>query len=387
MHKILVVIPYPPDHTRPRIKFFSKCLDESDFEVTFLLPENSNIKKLNLRHKNIKFYKNEKKIFKFFRVIYSLFKGIPITYSYYYSPSIKNIANECDFDLIFTKRIPVETISKYKSKIIFDCVDCFSYQTKLFSKTASGIRKVFYFIDSIILPRYEKKIFHKVNKVLLTTPLEKARFLDAFKGVDRNNKIIPVFHSADENISYVNEYPDNKVIKSNDKTYRAFFHGKLTYHQNFLGLKHLQKIFSNDSVSLKWKAIILGDNKLIDTGRFNKLILKGFVNDLKKEYEFADIGIFPIKDCVGIQNKVLEVIGMGKSLLITPQILETLPKTKIELILEKGLYVRDIEHFKEFLEDYNNLNEKNHRQNLEEYYINNFSSKECEKKFINIFKE
>lgn len=389
MQKALVVLPYCPGPLRPRMTFFLNTL-ASEFVVDVIVPEvcAGDLSKNSMIDKTF-FLKEENKLTRLIRSIIYIFRGIPITYSYYYNANLPKVLDSIDhteYTFMYTKRTPIEAFEKFSIPIMFDGVDCFSYQTRLFRKNAKGLKKIFYALDSFILPRYEKKLINLSSMFWVTTPLEKERIASMVtRKASLLNKVVPIAHAV--NISSIAKSIVPSLINTAKMPFQASFHGKLTYQQNVLALKNLNEL----AESLKSKGC---DYEFSVFGKYPKnypkeypfIDFRGFVDSLEDAYSNTDLAVFPIVDCVGIQNKVLEVLAMRKPLLITPEIAATLPRRGLDQILEKSLFVREVKEFEEFLNSYT-LVENNLAVDCSyDYYEQNFSNKILTEKLMFVLK-
>lgn len=258
----------------------------------------------------IKQIKNWSFILRLLRIVFGLFRLKPISYQYYNSFKLKPYLKSLDiqaYDLVHIERLPIHEYGLNHQNIIFDCVDCFSDQTKKLSKTG-GITSILYFIDSLLLPRYERKICSRARRVLVTTRNEK-------------NKLIQLGVEREKIVSYIHRFQLQEVKRKEDRSRPVFgFHGKLSYRPNIQALGELNHLADLMSIDIK----IAGPYSLDISHKFSALTFLGYVDSLEDFFAQIDFGIFPITTCVGIQNKVLECLSSGTPVLITNQIAESL---------------------------------------------------------------
>lgn len=100
------------------------------------------------------------------------------------------------------------------------------------------------------------------------------------------------------------------------------FFGNLFYAPNIQAVEFISEIQKHSPQS---EFRIIGKENLFLSERLNNLKFNGFVEDLNKEINKAEIAIFPIFVGSGIKNKVLEALASGIPLLCSKVALEGIP--------------------------------------------------------------
>ena len=267
----------------------------------------------------------------------------PITYTYY-SISIGkrnfDAIKNGGFDTIFVIRLSLSSLTKFRnlSNVIFyDAVDCFSQQTRLFRRHARGIKKLVYTVDSFLLPRYERLIGEVAAACFITTSQEATKMATIARS---QAKYIPVLHFDLPVIK------NRAVVPKERRVVSLGFHGKLSYFQNELAVRELSNI-ERECDFTEIRVFGRASDQMIN--RYPNIRFEGFVSSLSEAYCGVDLAVFPIDKCVGIQNKVVEALCIGVPVLITPEIFAALPNKKIDLLLERFIYVREKFEMAEFL--------------------------------------
>ncbi|WP_372878836.1 hypothetical protein [Spongiibacter marinus] len=279
----------------------------SDIPSTKLVGENDSV------------HDNSSAIGRFFRIVKSLVVGRGVVYEFYNNRQAvekfldAEISCSKFYDAVYVERLPIflyeERMRKLSNFIVFDCVDSFSRQVKLFRKVSKGWKRMVYILESLVIKRVERLSCDSADLVLVTTEAEK-KYLNEYVGVE--SKVVPCMHATNvpENMPYV-------PLTERDKYFS--FHGKLTYLPNMLALDELNKLGG----AVKIKVAGAADKGTI--GKDSNLEFMGFVDDLYGHLSGALGSFFPISFCVGIQNKVVESLAAGTPVFITPEIEESFP--------------------------------------------------------------
>jgi glycosyltransferase involved in cell wall biosynthesis len=142
--------------------------------------------------------------------------------------------------------------------------------------------------------------------------------------------------------------------KIDDRSKRLLsFHGKLTFLANKLALEKIsQAVLPNLDVN-SYEVLVAGagSEKLRDL--YPGMRFVGFVEDIVAYLRSVDLSIFPIEISTGVSDKVLESLAAGVPSIVTHQIAAGLPK--IDKLLERGVFVREIAEFSDTIHNYFNI--------------------------------
>jgi glycosyltransferase involved in cell wall biosynthesis len=329
--KVLFISPYVISEVRPRtlqnLKELSckyavtlVCLKDVDVE-----PEFSYVEK-------VIYIDNYGFMSRILRVFLGVFLGRGIIYSYYSAKwKLKKVLRDLqrseglNFKLIFVERLPIYEVSSelrgLSNKIVFDCVDSFVHQAEVFSAGHSGVMKLVYSIEKYLVPFAELRSCNAADLVLVTTVAEK-KYLESVVGV---NKCVKSYLHNIQSIS-----PVSSLIPGCG-SYLGF-HGKLSYFPNRKALDVL------NALGIEFNIKIAGSMHSEARAGYPELEFCGFVDDLQKFICGAKAGVFPVKWCVGIQNKVLEALACGVPVLITQEIENSFPKNIVSKYKNKAFY-------------------------------------------------
>ncbi len=227
--------------------------------------------------------------------------------------------------------------------VVWDSVDCISH---LFEQAAQNSRSLKgRFLTGLDLKRtqrYEGKLVHAFDRVLVTSPADKtalerlASHLDPGKGranggEDKQNKPC-------EHLQVLPNGVDLGYFAPNSQS-RApatiVFSGKMSYHANITAALHLV----NDIMPQVWthcpavKIWLVGKDPssqvqaLAQCGPVNQptaarqrsVTVTGTVADLRPYLQQATLAVAPIPYGAGIQNKVLEAMACAAPVIASPQ--------------------------------------------------------------------
>lgn len=323
----LVVLPYSPTKIRPRAISNVRRLARLGFDVEVICPgsrvERGEVLVL-ISEPNVRFIfvDQEHWFVKIFRLAFFLVRARPITYYFYFSREIYNRITERllsrSWDLVFIERLPY--FAAPISRTIFDQTDCFSVQTRLFRnlKTFKGLM---YWVDSLLLPRFERRVYAHYKYLVVTTPLEVSRVIDN-AGHMGGAEVISCQHDIQVEIGSVSiaDLGDGSVSKSK----LIGFHGKLSYEPNLRALSRLESL-NHISEKEGIRIVVCGTAIPAAYNVAPSLSYLGYVDDISVYIRGLHCGIFPIKECVGIQNKVLECLAFGVPVIVSMEIYLSLP--------------------------------------------------------------
>lgn len=308
--KLLFISPYSISPVRIRTKSNLEDYVNSGIQVDLVCLKDVDFSEEVVGVHQAIFLDNTSFFLRIFRLLWGVLMLRPLTYQFYSSSKLAKLLTAeylQAFDAVHIERLPFTEYKIQHANVIFDCVDCFTDQTKVLSKTG-GWKSLLYWLDHKLLASYEPKLCNASRKVLVTSALEKLKLVSL--GVDEA-KITPFLHRY--------QLLD-MVKKKRRRLFTVGFHGKLSYKPNIAALERLNIIASNK----KFDVLVGGSCKDMLSLRFTNLHFFGYLKRLEDLYEKVDIGVFPIEFCVGIQNKVLECLSSGTPVLITPEIAKSL---------------------------------------------------------------
>ncbi len=228
-----------------------------------------------------------------------------------------------------------------KIPVVWDSVDNISH---LFEQAAKkSRRKVSRFITLLELDRtrkYERWLTSQFKQILVTSKNDRQAFLrltdeSSAAGVESRIHILP--NGVD--LDYF--CPQAEIQK---EPYSVVISGKMSYHANItMALFTIQKI-----MPLVWeelpaaKLYVVGKNppeEIIHFGVDPRIVVTGYVEDIRPYLHRASIALAPLEYGAGIQNKVLEAMACGTAVICSSQAVSALNVTPgTDLIVEDEPY-------------------------------------------------
>ena len=282
--------------------FFSKKL-KTTIVTLDRINSNKKIGKINLIT-----FKEKNLIYKFFYIIIALIKLKPLQLGFFYSKQIKNFVenNYKNYDIIFCQSLRAAqyaTDISVKKKIL-DMGDLYSrnYSQACTKKSVFNPIKFVYFIESILISKYEKFCLKNFDKTLLFSKKE----INSLGSLGKNNVMQINF-----GINHI-----VKKFKFSKKNNKIIFVGNIKYSPNRIACKNfinkiLPKILKIDS-NIKFH--IIGEISKLDKfiwERSKSIKVHGKVNNLKPLLSQTFCGIANLNVSSGVQTKLLTYMSYG----------------------------------------------------------------------------
>ncbi len=245
---------------------------------------------------------------KIFYIFFSFIRLKPIQLGYFFSPKIKEYVknNSHNYDLMFFQsfRTAQYMPKEYKRKCILDMGDLMSdnyKQTSIRYFFFNPIR-IIYFIESLLVKKYESFCFKKFTKILLHSKKEIDSVEKKFKGK------LAQFSFGVTSIK--------KKYKFHKKNFKIIFIGNIKYAPN----KKACYEFANSILPLineKYPHIefhIIGEISKIDKFLLKKksnIKILGKIKNLEPCLDKVICGMANLKIATGIQTKLLTYMSYG----------------------------------------------------------------------------
>ena len=323
--KILVLssrLPYPPiggDKVR-LFNHLNRLALEHDITLISLIDKNDqniDLKNLEKKIKIKTFYKSS--LFRIIDSIYYLFfSNLPLQVGYFYSKKIQKWVDENhhNFDLIFCYHIrTTQYVVCYDNKIkIVDLVDLISLNLKSYLNLndSNSLLNFIYLLESKRLERYENRIIKNFNRSALISI----------------NEITSLNKKIQNKLNLLNNYIDiesleiasNQINSYKNENYISFF-GKMDYKPNIDAVKWFSVQFLEIlKKHPKLKLIIIGGfSKDIEIRfkNYKNIIFTGFVENPYSIISDSILVVAPMVSGSGIQNKIIESMAIGKTVITT----------------------------------------------------------------------
>jgi len=245
------------------------------------------------------------------KLIPAFFQNIPFQVTFFSSRKlaklISDLTNKNKYDLIYfhlIRSIQYFPSTKNSSAIkVVDFTDAVSlYLSRYLKFLKNPFRKLFFNSELKRIEKYEvnAKVF---DSVFLCSEIDKNHLEKKLEGL-----IIQILRNG------VNEKFFNPPVVPFEK-YRIMFSGNMPYYPNKdAALFFAKNIFP--AVSIKYpdsKFYIVGQkpSRTILKLSSEKIIVTGFVEDIRNEYLKSEINVAPIRFGAGTPNKVIESLALG----------------------------------------------------------------------------
>ncbi len=262
---------------------------------------------------------------KIFYIFFSLIKIKPLQLGYFFSPKIKEYVqnNYQNYDIIFFQsfRTAQYMPENNKKKCILDMGDLMSRnykQTSIRYFFFNPIR-IIYYIESLLVKKYENFCFNKFTKILLLSKKE-------------INCVEKKYRNKLAQISFgINNI--NKAYRFHQKNYKIIFIGNIKYAPNkkacfeFVNkiLPFINKIYPNIEFH------IIGEISKIDKFFLKQKLNVKILNKVKNLKPYLDrtiCGIANLKIATGIQTKLLTYMSYGIPSVCSQQVAENFDAIK-----------------------------------------------------------
>ena len=361
--QILFISPYVPNPIRVRPYSFIRFLANLGHDVTLVTIWSEENEQKDLQH----IRQFCKQVYAFhlptWRSLLNSIGGIP----YFNTPlqavycqssavtqQIKNLLDHptVNFDAVHVEHLrgsrygllAKEIIQRNQLKIpvIWDSVDNISY---LFEQAArKSRRRINRLITLFELNRtrkYERWLTSKFKQILVTSKNDRMAFLRLLDG-SQKQIVEERVHVLPNGVDLDYFHPLTDQIK---ESHSIVISGKMSYHANItMSLFTIQQI-----MPLVWKELpdaklyVVGKNppeEIIRFGADPRIIVTGFVEDLRPFLCRASVSLAPLEYGAGIQNKVLEAMACGTAVICSSQAVSALSVDKdVDLIVEDKPYM------------------------------------------------
>jgi len=220
---------------------------------------------------------------------------------------------------------------------IMDLIDVDSYKWAQYSEKSSGLKRLIYRFEARCLSRYEHRIAETFDHLLVVSEQERNIFL---RGLAVDNLSV-VTNGVD--LDFFN--PQHPQRQQTQKP-TLVFTGVMDYWPNIEGVQwFVEKIFPRiRTVVPDTIFYIVGSRPTAEIKRLEQIegiMVTGFVEDIRDYLVMADVCVVPLRIARGIQNKILEAMAMGKSVVTTFQAFEGIKAVSGEEIIpvdDEGMF-------------------------------------------------
>lgn len=264
------------------------------------------------------------------RVCFSVFSFLPFQTAYYNSPKakkhFKSFVEKNNIELCYFQFVRLAPFAKkINKKKVLDFQDTLSVNMKRRADNSGLLERLLFSIEAKRLARYESKMFEVFDALTIITDADRKLLKSPRK---EEVHIIP--NGVAE--SYFT-YPQPK-----EKPYDLLFSGAMSYAPNIDAAEYLIK----EIMPLVWekkpnvKIAIAGGGAPISLQKEanERIIMPGWVDDMKEYYSQTKIFIAPMRIGTGLQNKLLEAMAMNVACVTSPLANQALKaKDKEEILI------------------------------------------------------
>jgi glycosyltransferase involved in cell wall biosynthesis len=231
---------------------------------------------------------------------------------------VNRIVQDKQIDLIYVKRLrSIQYVSDVKSDIpiILDVTDAMSLFYKRALRNAPWHKKILFAEEYFKYLAYEKRVAKKYRKWVTCSKIDREYLIKRLPDLDI--EVIPNIVDT--------EYFLGKVSAEQNtfQHHSIIFSGLMDKFVNIEAADFLiRDIYPR--IIKKYpdlKVYIVGPNPVshIRKYRSTNIFVTGYVEDIRKYIEKADIVVCPIKTGTGVRNKILQAWAMGKPVVSTDQ--------------------------------------------------------------------
>jgi sugar transferase (PEP-CTERM/EpsH1 system associated) len=248
------------------------------------------------------------------RVGFSIFSKLPFQTAYYNSKKAKKafkaFVENNRIDLCYFQFVRLAPYAKgIERKKVLDFQDTLSVNMKRRADKSGFLERVLFSMEARRLTRYENKMFDCFDALTIITESDRALLQS-----ERKNEVHIIPNGVAE--SYFN-YP-----QPSEKPFDLLFSGAMSYAPNIDAAHYLIR----EVMPLVWKQkpqvriAIAGGGVPAWLERLSndRIIMPGWVDDMKEYYCQTKIFIAPMQIGTGLQNKLLEAMAMNVPCITSP---------------------------------------------------------------------
>ena len=255
----------------------------------------------------------------------------PIQEDIYLSPEMRRWVgrNYKKYNLIFCETLRTMTyVKNLKIPKVIDLIESLSLKYKRAKKFVNPLWKLIYQIEIPRIREREKEVLKDFDRIFISSPFDKEYLIENSKLKTQNSKLIVISNGVKEEVIH---YPSSN-IQYPEENYISFF-GKMDYQPNEDAVwwfsREVFPRLKNKIPDLKFYIVGTNPTKKIKKLKINKNIK--ITDYLKNPYEIlrkSKLIVVPLRFGAGIQNKVLESMALGKTIITSPIGAQGIPEAK-----------------------------------------------------------
>jgi len=255
----------------------------------------------------------------------------PIQEDIYLSPEMRRWVgrNYKKYNLIFCETLRTMTyVKNLKIPKVIDLIESLSLKYKRAKKFVNPLWKLIYQIEIPRIREREKEVLKDFDRIFISSPFDKEYLIENSKLKTQNSKLIVISNGVKEEVIH---YPSSN-IQYPEENYISFF-GKMDYQPNEDAVwwfsREVFPRLKNKIHDIKFYIVGTNPTKKIKKLKINKNIK--ITDYLKNPYEIlrkSKLIVVPLRFGAGIQNKVLESMALGKTIITSPIGAQGIPEAK-----------------------------------------------------------
>jgi glycosyltransferase involved in cell wall biosynthesis len=241
------------------------------------------------------------------RVCLSIFTFLPFQTAYYNSKrakkNFKSFVEKNKIEICYFQFVRLAPFAKkINTKKVLDFQDTLSMNMKRRADNSGLLEKILFTIEAKRLAKYESKMFNIFDALTIITQADRELLQSP-----RKNEVYIIPNGVAE--TYFT-YPQPK-----EKPFDVLFSGAMSYAPNIDAAEYLIK----EIMPLVWekkpnvKIVIAGGGSpsWLEKLANERIIMPGWVEDMKEYYSQTKLFIAPMRIGTGLQNKLLEAMAMN----------------------------------------------------------------------------
>jgi polysaccharide biosynthesis protein PslH len=341
--KILIIstqIPYPP-YRGDKLKIFNiiKILSKKHKVtiLTFIRDETDNLYVEELRKLNYEVYAVKHTRFNLrINLLRAIISHIPMQILCFHSTRLRKLIQQATsqnhFDVVYFNLINTlqyeSDIKDSNSLKIIDLTDSMSLYIKRYLEYEKNIfKKIIYSFELRRMMRYERNLT-KMDTVFICSNVDR----ESLTNRNIHNNIRLLLNGFDSNVY---NYEETEPEKG-----RIIFTGNMPYYPNkdavqYFTTEIFPKVLKDNPFV---KLYIVGQNppREIENLQSDKIIVKGFVEDIKTEYLLSEVNIAPLRVGSGTANKIIESMALGVPTVASSRSMQGFPEE-----IKKYVFIAD----------------------------------------------
>lgn len=249
---------------------------------------------------------HQSKISIFFNLIYALVAGKPLQVGYFFNRKLKHIISaeieRIKPDHIYTQLVRTTEYTKnyHQCPKTLDYMDALSKGVERRIEKASFLTRWIFKTEFIRLKNYERSIFDYYEVKTIISEQDKNFIMHP----DRK-KIVTIPNGIDTSFF---DFPIN-----DNPSYDLVFVGNMSYAPNVDAIHYIAEniLTKRSNLSLLVSGATPHPSILKLCKKYPQITLTGWVDDIRNSYANAKIFFAPMMIGTGMQNKLLEAMGMG----------------------------------------------------------------------------